>query len=95
MRARVNPGDDARLPRVTQLIRALKPVPAGGLIGAHFLPRIGDDEAMLFRKPIHAGSERKIIGVLRAAVEHDDQRALFGQICWGYRPYSLSNPPRR
>ena len=41
---------------------------------------IGDDEAALLGEPVHARADGEIVGVLRAAVEHDDQRkrAAFG-----------------
>ena len=31
---------------------------------------------MFFRKPVHPGPNREIVGVLRAAMKHDNQRAL-------------------
>jgi hypothetical protein len=47
--------------------------------------RIGDDEAMGFRKPVHTCRHCEVGGVLSAAVEHDNQRTL-PAICtsaWG------------
>ena len=71
-----NSGDDARFSRIAHLVRDMEPVPACCLIGAHGLPRIGDDEATFFREPVHTRPHCKVVGVLSATVEHNQQRQL-------------------
>src|SRR5208283_3595834 len=71
-----NPGDDAGLPCAALLVLWLEPVPACGLIGSYRLSRIGGDKAIFFRKPVHPCPNREIVGILRAAMKHDNQRAL-------------------
>jgi hypothetical protein len=72
--------EDRRLAFVALLVGEIEPVPAGRQIGARRLLGIGDDEAALLGEPVHARADGEIVGVLRAAVEHDDQRkrAAFG-----------------
>ena len=40
------------------------------------LDRIGDDKAMLLGQSIHARPCREVVGILRAAMQHDKQRAF-------------------
>ena len=71
-----NPGENGRFPLAAHLVAGLEPVPARRLMGAHRLTRISDDEAIVFRKLVHPRSGGKVVGVLGAAMEHDQQRRI-------------------
>ena len=62
-------------PAPRTLILRLEPVPAEGWIGALALAWIGDEKSMLLGQRIHAGPCREVVGILRAAMQHDDQWA--------------------
>jgi hypothetical protein len=47
------------------------------MIGRLRLIRIHDDEAMTLGHFVHARAGREVVGVLRAAVQHHDERQRF------------------
>ena len=67
-----HPRKDRRLTRTAALIPPTKPIPAGLRIVAPRLGGVNHDEAMLFGQTVHAGASGKILGRLRAAVQHND-----------------------
>ena len=69
-----NPGDEGWLARVAPLVAGAEPVPAFGRVGGRWLARIGDHEPLGLRPLIHTRSRGEVVGVLGAAVQHDDQR---------------------
>ena len=68
-------GQDGGLADAGALVGRLEPVPAAHGIGLPRLLRIGHQEAVALGQPVHAGADREILGILRAAVQHDDERA--------------------
>ena len=70
-----DPGQDRRLAGAALLVLGREPVPAQGRISGLRLARIGDDKAMLLGKTVHARSRREVVSVLRAAMQHHQQRA--------------------
>ena len=64
------------LARTAVLMATIEPVPAAVWVGEARLVRIGDDEAELLRKGVHPRANGEIFRVLRATVQHDDQRQL-------------------
>ncbi len=66
--------DDAGLALIAHLVRETEPVPASRWIGARRLSRIGDDEAVLLGEAVHPRAQGEVVRVLRAAMQHDDQR---------------------
>src|SRR6267143_344718 len=72
-------GEDCRLALVSTLVAALEPVPAPRTIGSMRLLGIENEALPLLGERVHAGAVRKVIGCLRATVQHDDEREpLFG-----------------
>ena len=63
-----------RLSAIGVLVSFLVPVPATVDVGHLALFGIQHDAAALFRQLVHAGSGRKVRGVLAAAVQHHKQR---------------------
>ena len=82
MTARVIPAMIAGSPWSRSLVGEIEPVPASRGIGARRLFRIGDDEAQFVGEAVHARADGEVVGVLRAAVQHDDQgnRAASGAL---------------
>ena len=74
--------DDRGFPFTATLVLEIEPVPADGRIGRRRLSRIGGDETVLFGKDVHARPQREIVGILGAAVQHHEQRAL-APVCGG------------
>ena len=68
-------GNDGRLACAPHLILRLEPVPAERRIRVLALVRIGNEKSMLLRQVVHAGSCGEVVGILRAAMQHDDQWA--------------------
>src|SRR5262249_49913076 len=70
-----DPGNDGRLTAPAHLVVGAKPVPAQRCICGFGLARIGDNKSMLLNESIHAATCREVVGILRAAVQHDEQGA--------------------
>ncbi len=66
--------DQRRLAALAMLIVGLEPVPALRRIGLPRLHRISNEASMPLGKRIHLRAPREIIRVLRATVQHHDQR---------------------
>ena len=62
-------------PAPRTLILRLEPIPAQGWICALALAWIGNEKSMLLSQSIHAGPCGEVVGILRAAMQHDDQWA--------------------
>jgi hypothetical protein len=69
-----NARDYARFALIALLVPEIEPVPACQLIGVRRLNRIDDDQAMLLSQSVHARPRCEVVGILGAAVEHDNQR---------------------
>src|SRR5258708_11420043 len=67
-------GEDCRLAVVPTLVAALEPVPAPRTIGSMRLLGIENETLPLLGERIHAGAVCKVIGCLRATVQHDNER---------------------
>ena len=67
--------DDVRFTLVAALVFWAKPVPAACRIGRTRLGGIGDQQALGFGGEVHCGASGKILGILLASVEHDDEPA--------------------
>ena len=68
--------DDCRLAAVAPLMGGRKPVPARrGIVGGALLG-IGYQQAVRFGKRVHVGADGEIIGILLAAMQHDDEAAF-------------------
>ena len=62
------------------LMAPVEPIPASRRVRSARLERIGDDEAEFVRQPIHSRAYREIVGVLRAAMQHQhDHRPVSAQ----------------
>ena len=64
---------NGRLTATTLLVVVLEPVPAARRVGALRLRRVEHKKALFQRRLVHAGPGGEIVGVLRAAMQHDDQ----------------------
>src|SRR6266550_8603500 len=74
---------DRRLTLAPALIAALEPVPAPRTIGSMRLLGIENETLPLLGERVHAGAVCKVIGCLRATVQHDNEREpLFGVTRW-------------
>jgi hypothetical protein len=69
-------GKDRRLPGVTLLILPPEPVPASRRIGVAVLGRVEHRKPLGLGKPAHPRAGGKVVRILCAAVQHDQQR------CW-------------
>jgi hypothetical protein len=67
-------GDERGLSLIPPLVSGLEPVPALRGVGGGGLRGIDDEEPIRFRQEVHAGAGGEIVGVLRATVEHHDER---------------------
>ena len=67
-------GDQRRLTGVSRLVGHVEPIPAPLHVGRLSLGGIGDEESAALGQFVHLRAGREIIRVLRAAVQHDDQR---------------------
>ena len=67
--------DDRRLALIPALIGCVEPIPASSTVRRFGLLRIQDEDALLLADGIHARTEREIIGILQAAVQHHQQAA--------------------
>ena len=76
----VMPAMIAGSPASALLVLGHEPVPAQRGVGRLGLARIGDDEAMRLGALVHARPHREVVSILRAAMQHHQQRApAFGQ----------------
>jgi hypothetical protein len=78
-----DPGNNGGFSSATALIAFLEPVPAFGWVGASRLGGIEHYTRVLFRNAIHAGAGGEIVGILRAAMQHDYQRQRLSAIAAG------------
>src|SRR5882762_3250820 len=67
-------GEDCRLALVPALVAAFEPVPAPRTIGSMRLLRIEYETLPLLGERVHAGAACKVIGCLRATVQHYNER---------------------
>lgn len=67
-------GKDGRFALIPVLVAGLEPVPASGRVSLGCLFGVQHEKSLPFRHDIHAGARGEIVRVLRAAMEHDDQR---------------------
>src|SRR5262249_15990145 len=68
-----DPSNDGRLTAPSHLVLRAKPVPAQRRVCGFGLARIGDGKTMLLGESSHAGTYREVVGILRAAMQHDEQ----------------------
>src|SRR5438132_6603277 len=75
-------GEDCRLALVPALVPAFEPVPAPRTIGSMRLLGIENETLPLLGERVHAGATCKVIGCLRATVQHYNEREpLFRVTC--------------
>ena len=67
-------GDQRRFALVALLVDGIEPVPAARTVGTLRLRRIDDKTFLFFGQRIHLRAGGEIVGILRAAVQHHDQR---------------------
>ena len=66
-------GDRRGLGAAAAAVLHIEPVPAQGRVGGRRLGWIGDDQPALFRHFVHSCTDCEIVGVLGAAMQHDDE----------------------
>ena len=70
-----DPRDDRGFAGVARLVGGIEPVPARRGVGGRGLSRIGDQQTIRFGDGVHVCPGREVVGVLLAAMQHDDEAA--------------------
>ena len=70
-----DPCDDRGLSAAARLIGGLNQFQHDDGVGRPGLARIGDEQTMRLGDGVHVGARSKVIWVLLAAMQHDDQAA--------------------
>jgi len=86
--------DDRRLSLIPTLVAWLEPVPALRNVGGLRLRGIDDHARALLRQGVHARADREVIGRLRTAVQHHDQRQWLASVRAGNEELVAENPGR-
>ena len=86
-------GEKRRFAAAAPLVAGRKPVPALVRIRSRRLRRIKDEEAFGLRQLVHSRAGREVVGVLRAAVEHDDERQGLAAMDYARRAVDAGDRP--
>ncbi len=73
-----DPGEDRRFPGTASLVGRLEPVPVPHRVRGGDLLGVSDEEPVLLRQLAHPRGGGEVVGGLRAAVQHHDQRPRAG-----------------
>src|SRR4029079_15617863 len=66
-------GNDGWLARASYLVLRHETIPTQRCVCRLGLGRIGDEKTMLLSEIIHSRSSRKVVSILRTAMQHHDQ----------------------